>query len=330
MIYDMIIIGAGPAGIGMAVEARFAGIPDERLLIIEKDQKPCWSIRTQYPESKLVTANYKGYHNVVHDGVMRIADMGKTDSLDYLYDAISDNELNIHYGEAMKSVKKEIDTFLIETDKAQYRARVCVVAVGILGKPNRPEYKIPLTVKSRIHFNAMHAEFRDLEMLVVGGGDSAAERVIDLHSTGNRVTLSHRGQDFPRMTAKNRELITGLGENGEITILKGSNIVSLERDGVKPKVTFAESHHNPKVFDRVFYCIGGTAAVSFLKDSGVRFDGERPVLNNHFETSVPGLFLAGDLTAGQSGGSINWAFATARKSMTYIAESYLADVAAGA
>lgn len=330
MIYDMIIVGAGPAGIAMAVEARFAGIPDERLVIIEKDQKPCWSIRTQYPESKLVTANYKGYHNVVHDGVMRIGDMGKSDSLDYLTNAISDNELNIHYGEAMKSIKKDYDSFLIETVRGQYKARVCVIAVGILGRPNRPEYKIPLTVKSRIHFNAIHPDFNGLDLLVVGGGDSAAERVIDLHAAGNKVTLSYRGTDFPRMTETNREIIADLVEKGEISVLMGSNIVKLERDGVKPKVTFAETEYGPMIFDRVFYCIGGTAAVSFLKDTGVRFDDDRPVLSGHFETSVPGLFLAGDLTAGQNGGSINWAFATARKSMTYIAESYLSDVAAGA
>ena len=330
MRYDIAIIGAGPAGIGMAVEARFAGIPTDRVLVIEKDQTPCWSIRTQYPENKLVTANYKGFHNVVHDGVMRIADITKPESLSYLYNSIDNNDLNISYGETVSAIRPDHDGFVIATDKGEYGCRICVVAIGILGKPNRPEYQIPRTVKVKVHFNGTSAAMADSDILVVGGGDTASERAVELHQTNNRVTLSYRGGEFHRMTDDNRDTIERMEEAGEIKILRNSNIIKVEREGVKPKVSFAEPEHEPKIFDRIFYCLGGTAPVGFLKETGVAFDGDLPVLDERFETSVPGLFLAGDLTAGSSGGSINWAFSTARKSMTWIAETYLADVAAGA
>lgn len=330
MRHDIAIIGAGPAGIGMAVEARFAGIPKERVLVIEKDQKPCWSIHTQYPENKLVTANYKGFYNVVHDGVMRIADMTKPESLSYFDNSIGDNDLNIRYGETVTAIRRDHDGFVIVTEKSEYNCLICVVAMGILGKPNRPEYKIPRTVKVKVHFNGVAAVIANSDILVVGGGDTAAERAAELYRMNNRVTLSYRGGEFHRMTDENRRTIERMKKAGEITISRNSNIVKVEREGVKPKVTFAESEHEPVVFDRIFYCLGGNAPVGFLKETGIKFDGDLPVLNDRFETSVPGLFLAGDLTAGSSGGSINWAFSTARKSMTYIAESYLADVAAGA
>ncbi len=330
MRYDIAIIGAGPAGIGMAVEARFAGIPKERVLVIEKDQKPCWSIHTQYPENKLVTANYKGYHNVVHDGVMRIADMTKLESLSYFDNSIGDNDLNISYGETVTAIKRDHDGFVIVTEKGEYDSRICVVAMGILGKPNRPEYKIPRTVRVKVHFNGVSTAITDSDILIVGGGDTAAERAVDLYRMNNRVILSYRGDQFHRMTDENLETIERMEKAGKITILRNSNIVKVEREGVKPRVTFAEPEYEPVVFDRIFYCLGGNAPIGFLKETGIEFDADLPVLNDRFETSVSGLFLAGDLTAGTSGGSINWAFATARKSMTYIAESYLADVAAGA
>ncbi|MEE9555494.1 MAG: NAD(P)-binding domain-containing protein [candidate division Zixibacteria bacterium] len=330
MRYDIAIIGAGPAGIGIAVEARFAGIPKERVLVLEKDQNPCWSLRTQYPENKLVTANYKGYHNVVHDGVMRIVDMTKPESLSYFADSIDSNDLNIRFGETVSGVRRDHDGFIIITDKGEFHCRICVVAMGILGKPNRPEYKIPRTVRVKVHFNGVSTVIADSDILVVGGGDTAAERAVELFSMNNRVTLSYRAGEFHRMTDDNRKTIERMEKAGEITILRNSNIVKVEREGVRPKITFAEPENSPMVFDRIFYCLGGNAPVGFLKETGIEFDVDLPVLSDRFETSVPGLFLAGDLTAGTSGGSINWAFSTARKSMTYIAESYLADVAAGA
>lgn len=330
MRYDILIIGAGPAGIAMAVEARFAGIPKERILVIEKDTKPCSAIRTHYPENKLVTANYKGYQNVVHDGVMRIADMSKTQTLSYLHESIGQNDLNMKYGETVTAARRGHDEFVITTDKAEYHSRVCVAAIGILGKPNRPGYKIPLTVKSRIHFQVPTTVVSDCHILIVGGGDTSAERAVELRAWNNQVIVSYRGGDFNRMTGENRELIERLGKTGEITIFRNSNIVKVERDGVKPKVTFAEPEYLPLIFDHIFYCLGGSAPVGFLKEIGIRLENDMPILDDRFETNVPGLFLAGDLTAATSGGSINWAFATARQSMTYIAERYLADVAAGA
>jgi thioredoxin reductase (NADPH) len=330
MAYDIVIIGGGPAGISMAVEARFAGIPTERVLIIEKADRPCWSIRNHYPDNKIVTANYKGYRNVIHDGVMRIPDLTKPETIRYIHEAIYENDLNIRSGETVQSVNPtENGDFCVTTDRQEYECRVCIVAIGILGKPNRPDYRLPRTLKGRIHFEDPSFPITDSKILIVGGGDTAAERAIQLKRLGNDVTVSYRGTEFRRMNDENLKSIIGLEKTGELTIWRKSNISGMERDGGRPRLHFTADEHPPATFDHIFYCLGGSTPTAFLKNLGIEFDGELPLMKDGFETSIPGLFLAGDLTAGKDGGSINWAFATSRRAMQKIAGNYLADVAAG-
>jgi thioredoxin reductase (NADPH) len=328
--YDILVIGGGPAGISMAVEARFAGIPTEKVLIIEKSDRPCWSIRNHYPDNKIVTANYKGYRNVIHDGVMRIPDLTKPATIRYMHEAIYENDLNIRFGETVQGMEpNENGGLWVTTDRRKYECRVCIVAIGILGRPNRPDYRLPRTLKGRIHFEDPSFPITDSDILIVGGGDTAAERAIQLRRLGNDVTISYRGADFHRMNDENLKTILTMENTGELTIWLNSDIIGLERDGGRPRVSFVGDSPQPVTFDHVFYCLGGSTPTAFLKNLGIEFDGGLPVMKDGFETSIPGLFLAGDLTAGRDGGSINWAFAASRRAMQKIAGNYLADVAAG-
>ncbi len=72
----------------------------------------------------------------------------------------------------------------------------------------------------------------------------------------------------------------------------------------------------------MIYALGGTTPENFLKSVGIAFDGASPRLTGSFETSVPGLFLAGDLTAGRKGGSIILAFNSAAAAMRQICQDY--------
>lgn len=73
---DVIIIGAGPAGISMAAEAVVAGVSSKKIVVLEKEKEHSWSIRKFYPEEKLVTANYKGRDSIC-EGVACIPDLSK-------------------------------------------------------------------------------------------------------------------------------------------------------------------------------------------------------------------------------------------------------------
>ncbi len=94
MVRDIVIIGAGPAGISMAVESRTAGVSAERVLVVERAHEHSFAIRKYYPETKVVTANYKGFEAVC-TGTLCLADSTKAETLSYLDRAIRDFDVRV-------------------------------------------------------------------------------------------------------------------------------------------------------------------------------------------------------------------------------------------
>ncbi len=82
-----------------------------------------------------------------------------------------------------------------------------------------------------------------------------------------------------------------------MSILLESNIAGLEAAGERVRVKFGGGAVPPLEVDRVIYALGGTTPQNFLKSVGIAFDGPSPRLTDSCETNVPGLYLAGDLTA---------------------------------
>ncbi len=325
-MYDLLIIGAGPAGISMAVEACAAGLPHDRVLLIEQSPEHSFSIKKYYPENKVVTANYKGIEAVC-TGVMCLADSTKQETLSYLDESIRAHRFAVRYGEHVYQIAKDPreQRFIVSSATATYEARVVVIAIGILGKPNKPEYRLPGTLKERLLFDVTSVEIKDARVLVVGGGDSASEYCQYLVQLGNRVSLSYRRGEFSRMNKINRESLDALVGRGEVEFLGGSNIQGITEANGRPDVAFREPGYGKREYDYVVYALGGTTPKHFLKTIGIRFVGDEPHLMENHETSVPGLFLIGDLSAGSKGGSIIWAFNSANTAMEKIRSQYLPD-----
>lgn len=323
-MYDILIIGAGPAGISMAVEARQAGIDPANILIIEKAHEHSFSIRKYYPENKLVTARYKGV-DAECTGVMCIPDLSKRDTVSYLDKAITDHAIRVQYSETVESIRRRSDDthFVVTSDKGVYHSRFVIIAIGILGKPNKPDYRLPLSLKSRILFDMTTAPVINSDVLVVGGGDSASEYCQYLVQQGNRVTLSYRRSEFTRMNRINAESLLALANRGLVEIQYESNIVSVTDAGGRPEVRYQEERSAPRTFDWIVYALGGTTPKNFLKTIGIEFIGDGPHIADGFETNIPGMFLIGDLSAGVQGGSIIWAFNTANSAMRKICSQYL-------
>ena len=174
-MYEMVIVGAGPAGISMAAEAHHAGIPSQQIVVLEKGETHSWAIRKFYPAKKVVLANYKGIEAIC-TGVMCISDMSKDETLTYIDRAIEQYHLDVHYNETVNTIRPRPEGgFAVGTSKGLYEARRCVIAIGILDKPNKPEYRIPVTVNKRIHYDLTSETFENQDCLVVGGGDTASE-----------------------------------------------------------------------------------------------------------------------------------------------------------
>jgi thioredoxin reductase (NADPH) len=320
---QMVIIGAGPAGISIAVEAVNAGIPSEDIIIIEKAEAHSYSIRKLYQDKKVVTANFKGKTAVCH-GVMCISDMSKRETISYLDQAIDQYKLNVHYQEEVNKIHQEKDQgFLIETNKKSFISKTCVIAIGIFGKPKKPDYPRPATLRNFVHFDLTSKEISGPRVLVVGGGDSASEYVQYMVEIGLEVTLSYRRDNFQRMNHINRKSIHMLKDEKRIKTQLNSNIEAVEDQNGKPVVIFKEEELAPQQFDNVIYALGGTTPENFLKVIGIEFDGKTPVVKEGYETSVQGLFLVGDLSAGRKGGSIISAFNSAHFAMKKICENHL-------
>ena len=321
MLNDLIIIGAGPAGLSMAAEARANGIAPDKLLVIEKGEAHSWSIRKFYPDAKLVEANYKG-KPAVCNGVLCIADMSKDETLSYLDQAIEEHQIDVHYQESVSAITPQADgTFEIRANQNTYTCKVCVIAIGILGRPNKPDYKVPPKVRKRVHYDVTSEQYEDQKMLVVGGGDSASEYAQYLLQCDNQVSLSYRRDSFDRMTRLNRESLEALGERGQVQILRSSNIEAIEEQEGRPHVRFAEEEHKDCNFDHIIYALGGSTPKNFLREVGIEFDGEHPAVTEGYQTSIAGLYLIGDLSP--ESGSIILAFNTAHEAMHDICKTHL-------
>jgi thioredoxin reductase (NADPH) len=321
--FDLVIVGAGPAGVALAAEARAAGVAPERILVLEKAHEHSWIIRKYYPASKPVLANYKGIEANC-EGVLCIPDQTREETLSYLDRAIRDSGARVRYREEVHRIGSEPDGRLhVASSGGICRSRVVVIAIGILGRPNKPSYPIPRALRGKVLFDVTSEEIRDKDVLVVGGGDTATEYCQFLVQEGNRCVLSYRGAALTRPNPINRESVVALERQGKLRILLGSSITGLEAAGDRVRPLFAEpSPGAPPQFHRIVYALGGTTPESFLKSAGIEFEGPEPRLTESFGTSVPGLFLAGDLTAGKRGGSIILAFNTAAAAMRRICRDH--------
>lgn len=328
-MFDILIIGAGPAGISLAAEARKAGIEADKIAVIEKMEEHSFSIKKYYPENKLVTANYKGLEARC-TGVLCIPDLTKNETITYLDKAILANGLKVNYSESVWKIEKDNNgIFIIYTDKGIYKSRITAIAIGILGKPNKPDYKIPASLKNKVLFDITAHDINNADVLVVGGGDSASEYAQYLSQKGNRVTLSYRKKEFARMNDINRLSLLSLEQSGGIKILRASNISGINDKGGKPEAVFTDIENRSATYDYIVYALGGTTPGNFLKSLGIEFNGDVPILKENHETSVPGLFLLGDLAAGSKGGSIIWAFNSARNAINKICTDYVECSPAG-
>jgi len=323
-MYKITVIGAGPAGISMAVESIVAGTSKDDILIIERSPEHSFSIRKFYPDKKLVTANYKGFEAVC-TGTLCIPDLTKHETISYLDQAIENYSLHVNYNETVWKIYKHQNEqrFTIYTDKGEYDTKLIAIAIGILGKPNKPEYKLPVSLKDKLLFEITSTEIKNSNVLVVGGGDSASEYCQYLAQENNSVTLSYRNSEFKRMNDINRKSILALEERGQVKIIYNSNIREVVDKEGKPASKFLEENLPDMEFDFVVYALGGTTPSNFLKMIGIEFNGNDPVLGKGYETNIDGLFLIGDLSAGTKGGSIIWAFNSTNTAMKRIFEKYM-------
>lgn len=298
-LYDIVIIGGGPGGIGCAIEASAHKIG--KILLIEKSDNHSNTIRKFYKNNKRVDKDYKGKVTTLQ-GNVDFFDGTKETTLDY-FENLLDNEIidSSFNTEVEKIIKTDEDVLEIHTSRGIIKTHNAVIAIGKMGKPNKPDYKIPPSIRPQVNFNLDKCGSNE-KILIVGGGNSAAEYAYELADQNNTVTLVYRKPEFSRLNEINEDILKKYNGEEKLRLRMNTDIVSLENEFGKINVEFSDGYN--VLYDRIIYAIGGTTPVDFLKSCGVNVDEEdKPIFDEHQETTTSNVYIAGDI-AFASGGSI--------------------------
>ena len=268
---DVVIVGAGPAGISASLAAKEAGL---RFVTIEQEDGLGGSVY-HFPRRKLaMTAPMK----LPIVGKFNKYEISKEELLTFWNRITRDNGLPIRFSERMDTMKKSGTGFVVKTSKNSYKTKNVLLAIGRRGTPRK--LGVPGEDQAKVVYNLIDAEqYRKQHVLVVGGGDSAAEAALAIAAEqGTTVMLSCRGDEiFTRPKEKNRQLLREAVENGRIKVALhcevkeiGQDSVTLEQEGRKGRMKN----------DAVIICAGGTLPTPMLKEIGVMVD-------TYYGTAVP-------------------------------------------
>jgi len=309
------IIGAGPAGIAIGVEAARAGVG--KVVILEKTSHPCDTIATLYHPGKRVDAIYRKVA-LAPAGALGFSEHSRESFLAWMEEVIAEYHLDIRYNCEVIALEKHDGTFTLRCGgETEIEAEIAAVAIGIFGKPVKPSYPIPTAVRERVHFSLPASPPSGLRVLVVGGGDSAAEAACFL-SRSNEVTLSYRRAEFFRINGPNLCTLDRCCTFAHLTTELGIDITGLAPDRERVRVTYTDGRQIS--YDAIFYFLGGSTPRAFLEKTGVAYTGNRPTVDIHGESNVPKLYLAGDLVAEK--GTIMAAFNSAATVVAGIRRRY--------
>lgn len=260
---DLIIIGAGPAGVSACLRAAELGF---RHQLIESSQ--ILNTIVNFPAGKPI---YVTPQDPPMKSALAFSDGTRETLLEQLRADIEGKALPIREGEMVKSITQTNGAFVVQTSKGSYQASRVVVAIGKSGNARmlgvRGE-KLPKVFTRLVD----PGEFHDKYILVVGGGDSALEAAIALAKSGNRVTLSYRKATFSRPKEQNLQEFEELVRKNTITPFFESSVNEIREDEVILKIGNQE-----KTFpnDAVFALIGTEIPIEFFKRSNIRMEGER-------------------------------------------------------
>lgn len=264
-IKDVVIVGAGPAGLSAALCAR-----KHQLSYALLDQQPPGGTILQYPRRKLVMTQPV---EIPLYGKLTETEYSKEKLLEIWQSIIEKFEVKIEVGHKVESVERREDgTFVVRSSAGETRGRHVVLAMGRRGTPRK--LGVPGEETAKVAYQLIDAQsYTDANILVVGGGDSAVEAAVGLaRQTGNKVSVSYRKNKFYRIKKKNEERSERLIRSGKIRPIWNSNVLEILPKSVRLQ-TPDEIVEIPNDF--VFIFAGGIPPFKLLQEMGIRFGGEK-------------------------------------------------------
>lgn len=307
-MFDLIIIGAGPAGIAAAYEAKQNGLC---YLVIEKGL--IGNTIYNYPVGLTVFSTTNELEFIEGDLKPAREKPTREELLSYYVRFVLDNELNVRTEEKVFSVEScagessefQSNKFSVTTDKSVYNTKNVLFAIGAMDYPRKLNVpgedlpKVQSLFRETYPWVGKHA-------MIVGGGNSAGEAALFLAQEGAETTLAIFRKDWENNDPKEGCIKYWVKQPLEAVV--NTHCLNLFFLGkiieIREKEVELESESGERVVipnDVVFVLIGADAELGMLKSLDVEFEmtkyGETPVYNDEtFETNIPGVYVAGHFT----------------------------------
>ncbi|PCJ81236.1 MAG: 4Fe-4S ferredoxin [Bacteroidetes bacterium] len=270
-IHDIIIVGAGPAGIAAALTAKDNGLNFE---ILEQDS--LGGTVFTFPRAKVVMTHPMDLPLL---GKVKLFDTSKEELLKIWTKVLSDNNISVtEHSKVDRIVPLEKGEFKVcvegkdGAEEKEYIASNVVIAIGRRGSPRK--LGVPGEMSKKVAYRLLEPEnIKGNKILVVGGGDSAVESAMLLMEE-NEVILSYRKDKFARIKSENRRLINEAIENKKLKMIYNSNLLEIKEDFItlcKEGVDAEKEIENIKN-DLVYIFAGGELPIKFLKNAGINVE----------------------------------------------------------
>jgi thioredoxin reductase (NADPH) len=291
--FDVIVVGAGPTGLACGIELKQRGL---NTVLIEKGCVV--NSLYNYPTHMVFFTTPE----LLEIGGLPMTSLnekpGRTEALKYYRRVAEYYGLKIHQYERVLSIIGDNGDFQVKTSKAAYRARKIVLATGYYDIPNMLD--VPgEDLEKVIHYYKEPHPYYDHDVLVVGAKNSAAIAALELHWTGARVSMLHRGSKISdRVKYWIKPNIENRIKSGEIAAYFNSRLIAIHPHSVE--IETPEGRKTLKN-DFVFAMTGYRPDLEFLESLGIRLDpaSQKPRTNPEtLESDRPGIFLAGVIVAG--------------------------------
>ena len=256
--FDVIIVGAGPAGLGATLQAAA-----KKMRYLTLEQNDIGGTILSYPRQKIVMTapvHLPGY------GKIYFRDVRKEDLLAEWQKIIAATGVKIHTKKRVEKISKTGARFEVIAAGEKYSANHVLLALGRRGTPRQlgvPGEHLPKVIYQLDD----PREFAGRQCLVVGGGDSALECALLLAEAGARVTLSYRQKSFTRAKSRNRQMLADAINNRRLRAWLPSQVKAITPDAVRLEINGVEKSI-PN--DAVIVMAGGILPFDFLKEIGIQ------------------------------------------------------------
>ena len=276
-MFDILIIGAGPAGMTAAI---YGGRANLKVGIIDKEAPGGKVLKTDEIE------NYPGFTSVKGP-----------DLASKMFEQVMKYGVEFLFGEVTNVINHEDHKEVVFSSGETYSAKTIIVATGNENKkmniPNEDKY-----YSRGISYCAVcdGALFKDEEMAVIGGGNSALQEALFLTKFAKKVYLIHRRDEF----RAEKHLVEQVKKNAKIELLLSYTPVKVNGDTKVRSLTILNKKTNEESDLEVaviFPFIGFEPKTEFVKDLGILDEKGYVVTNEKMETSVEGVYSIGDVNA---------------------------------